>query len=213
MFSCQNSGDLIMIFAMSLPKPFFLLGLLLVLIPLRAEDYLKEAQEENAPQDTSPLVKLSPDHRIKVTLLYIGPVSDKQIPLPFVVVYMVEDCRTAEDLAHHHATPTPDGHFIDGGYLLTTYPPDIKDGTGKTLARGGQERCREYKGGLEEDFKALYPQINLPAPDHPDKSGILEYFYKDAARGPFDITLHDRIVAYGESSFHFRDINSNSFAN
>jgi hypothetical protein len=199
-----------MIFAMSLPTLLFSLGLLFVLMPLRAEDYLKEAQEQNAPQDASPLVKLSPDHRIKVTLLYTGPVSDKQIPLPFVVVYMVEDCRTAEDLARHHATPTPDGHFIDGGYLLTTYPPDIKDGTGKALP-GGQERCREYKGALQADFKTVYPQISLPTPDHPDKCGVFEYFYKEPARSPFDITLHDRIVAYGESSFHFRDISANSF--
>jgi hypothetical protein len=186
--------------------------LLIGLGSLRAEDYLKEAQEENAPADTSPVVKMSPDHRIKVTLLYIGPVTDKQIPLPFVLVYMVEDCRTPEDLARHHATPTPDGHFIDGGFLLTTYPPDIRDGNGKTLDKHGQERAREYKGALLQDFKNVYPQVKVPVPDHPDKCGILEYFYKDVAQGPFDITLHDSIVAFGESSFHFRDIDANSFS-
>lgn len=195
---------------MKLPNAVSLLALLLGLVPLRAEDYLHEAQDEN-----SPLVQTTSDHRIKFTLLYVGPVTDKQIHDPFVVVYMREDCRSDEDLAQHHAVRTADNAAIDTEFALLTKLPEVRGSAGR-LKDYGSERARGYDGVETPAFKETYPQLKLPAPDHPghlERVSILEYFFKSVPTGPFDITLHDNIGAYGESGVHFHDIDTSSFSN
>jgi len=182
------------------------LGLLAVFLgPVRSEDLIKEAQEAN-----SPVIKSSSDHRIKVTLLYVGPVNDPQIHQPFVIVYMVEDRRSEADLREHPWQIQP-GNQIDSKYYLAPASPELKDSTGHLVIEKGPERARTYDVALMPMFKKVYPQLTLPAPDRPEKTGVYEYFYKIVPPGPFEITLHDSIEGYGKNNFHFRDIDTKSF--
>lgn len=192
------------------PRLILLLAaLLLVFMPIRAEDYLKEAQQANSPD--SPFVKISSDRRVKVTLLYIGPVHDKQIHSPFVVVYLREDCRSDEDYERHHITFSKDGYETGGGeYYLPPSVPEVKDHSRRLLTDGAEERARGYDGASQADFTSLYPNIKIPTVEHPKRVGIFEYFFKSVATGPFDITMHDHFAAYGENNIRFRDIDAES---
>ena len=179
-----------------------LAGFILCLGPVRSDDFIKQALGEN-----SPLVKVSSDHRIKVTLLYLGPVHDAQIQSAFVLVYLQEDCRSDEEYERHHITFSKDGYETGGGeYYLQVSTPEIKDHSHRLLTDSAQERARGYDGAPADDFKALYPTVKVPAVDHPKRAGIYEFFFKSVATGPFDVTLHDHFEAYGENSFHFRDV-------
>jgi len=182
------------------------LGLLIFCLPpVRSDDHLLDG----ATADASPLTQTSSDQRIKVTLLYVGPVTDVQIHQPFVVMYMVEDCRTDEELQRH---PYKTAQGIDSQYYLAPAIPEVKDGTHHLLSDGGSERARSYKAALFPIFAKTYPNLKLPPADHPDRIGVYEYFYKDLPTGPFDITLHDSIQGYGENNFHFRDIDVGTFS-
>jgi hypothetical protein len=180
--------------------------LLLFLAPIRAEDFLKEALEEN-----SPLVKTSSDHRVKVTLLYIGPMKEKLLDYTFVITYLVEDCTSdAEFQRNQQGTTTTEGHGPVSPYALFPAAAEVKDGSHQVVGHPGGNYL-QYKNALLPDFKANYPKVTLPAVEHPDRARIYQCFYKSVLTGPFDITLHDYIPAYGQNSFHFRDVNVSSF--
>ena len=181
------------------------MALLLALAPI-----LARADDLGDDSDSS-LAKSSSDHRIKVTLLYVGPIKDPQIHQPFVVTYLVEDCRSDEEL-QRHPWKLPGG-AIDSNYYLAPSIPELKDGTHHLvdISVNADERSRQYVGASEPIFKKIYPGVVVPVPAQPDRAGIYEYFYKMVPPGPYQIVLHDSIPAYGRNNFHFHDIDTSAF--
>jgi len=177
----------------------------LLLAPLRAEDYLKEAQNEN-----SPLVKTSSDQRVKVTLLYVGPMKWKLLDYVFVITYLVEDLGPDDEYERHVASEhAPPGRVSK--YDLFPAGIEVKDGSHQLVEHPGGNYY-EYKEALRSDFKTDYPGLTLPDVAHPTRARVYQNFYKRILTGPFDITLHDWIQAYGPNNFRFQDIDVASFS-
>ena len=179
--------------------------LILILSPIRAEDYLKAAQEEN-----SPFVKTSSDHRVKVTIIYVGPLKEKFLDYVFAVIYLAEDCSSDEQYKRNTSeNPAPAGRV--SMYDLFPSCPVVKDGSHHDVGHPGGN-CYQYKNALvAQELKERYPTLKIPTADHPDRARVYQCFYKSILTGPFDITLDDHIPAYGQNSFHFRDIDVGSF--
>jgi hypothetical protein len=172
------------------------------LAPARADD-------EELGTD-SPWSKTSSDGRIKVTLLYVGPIKDSQTTQPFVITYMVEDCRSDEELLRHPWKLA--GGAIDSQYYMAPAAPELKDGTHHLVDDRGEERSRGYAGAVQPNFKEIYPNVILPIPARPERVGIYEWFYKVLPSGPYDVVLHDSIPAYRQNNFYFRDIETSAFS-
>jgi hypothetical protein len=183
------------------------LGLMTLLIPafacLRADDDPFDQFIAKTSDKTPTQTQTSVDGRIKVTLLYVGPITDPQIHHPFVITYMIEDCRSDQELQRH---PWKTGTAIDSDYYLAPSAPEAYDTHHKRLIFNVDERARTYKVALMPMFKAIYPKVTLPPTDHPDATGVYEYFLKDIPEGPIDITLHDGIRAYRNNSFRFENV-------
>jgi len=175
--------------------------------PVVANDFLNDTLGE-----ISPLTKESGDHRVRVTVLYIGPARPYKLHVQqnlaakaFVVTYLVEDLRSDTELLRHPAK-MPEGN-IDSQYYLAAVRPDVKDGAHHLLI-GGTLNEITYEYAMRPDFKAAYPEAKVPKSDHPDRIWVYEDLFDELPEGPFDLVFHDSIPAYGDNFFHFRDINA-----
>jgi hypothetical protein len=178
----------------------------LVLAPLRAEDYLKEAQNEN-----SPLIQTSSDQRIKVTLLYVGPMKRKLLDYVYVITYLVEDLGPEDEYERHVAAEHAPPNRVSR-YDLFGAGMEVKDGSHQLVEHPGGNTYTYKEALASADFKADYPGLTLPDVAHPARARVSQCFYKRILTGPLDITLHDWIQAYGPNSFRFHDIDVASFS-
>ena len=146
--------------------------------------------------DTYPSATSS-DGKIKITVLYVGPIHDKQIPQPFVVVYLREDGRSDSEIKDH-----PEVHLIP--LTPDVFPSTTSSALPKT--DWGSERSRVYTTALMAPFRALYPKITIPVPDVPDHAEVFEFFYKVVPDGPLRIVFHDTYVFASPNHIGFDDI-------
>jgi len=188
-------------------KAVIALGWLMIFMGVaRSDDHLLDG-DGGADNNSSPLTQTSHDHRLRITLLYVGPVKDKQFASQSVVVYLLEDLRTDEEYERHHITFSKEGYETGGGeYSLSLGNIEIKDGTHRLLTDNKEERCRQAVDECISEILQLYPNARIPKVENPKRSGIYEWFYVKPATGPFDVTVHDSFPAYGENNFRFNHV-------
>jgi hypothetical protein len=109
---------------------------------------LKEAQNEN-----SPLIQTSSDQRIKVTLLYVGPMKRKLLDYVYVITYLVEDLGPEDEYERHVAAEHAPPNRVSR-YDLFGAGMEVKDGSHQTgraprrqhLHLQGGARLRRFQG-------------------------------------------------------------------
>jgi hypothetical protein len=160
----------------------------------------------DSPSPDSPLVKSSSDQRIRITLLYIGPTSDPAASKPFVLVYLLEDCRSDDEITQHTIVDAG-GPTLDVNYTLMPWGPELKDAAEGTLTDVSRSDDYKYLDVYNTDqLKQSYPHVRFPHLARPDRARLLAVFYDKVHQGPFDITFRDHIPASGYLNIQFNQI-------
>jgi hypothetical protein len=185
-------------------RMILLIGLLVLtlLVPTRAQDA--------AAGDNSPLVKSSSSHHVKVTILYIGPLKETYLGYNYAIIYMAEDTGSDEQYQRNSAADPAQAGRVSN-YDLFPAGMEVKDGSRKVVGPFGGNWMK-FEEAQRPDFKARYPDVTLPNVEHPARARVFQNFYKTALTGPFEITLHTYIPAYGQNTFTFRSLDEVSFS-